>query len=59
MYFAYKVTTGTNNFVSLIVKILLLRLAFVLRLLRSATAADKTKYFVYLSIKLNSLNSTF
>ena len=45
MSFAHKVTTGTYNFVSLIVKVTLLELAFVL----STPAADKTQYFVHLS----------
>ena len=41
---ADKVTTGTYNFVSLIVKIILQELALAL----SAPAADKTQYFVHL-----------
>ena len=40
-----KVTTGTYNFVPLIVKIILLGLAFVL----SLPAADRTQHFVHLS----------
>ena len=43
--FAHKVTTGSNNFVSLIVKIILLELASSL----SAPVTDKTQYFVHLS----------
>ena len=43
--FADKVTAGWYNFVSLIVKIILLELAFVL----SLPATDKTQYFVHLS----------
>ena len=45
MSLADKVLTETNNFVSLIVKTILLRLAFAL----SLPAADKTQYFVHLS----------
>ena len=45
MYLADKVTTGTNNFVSLIVKIILLWLAFA----PSLPAKGKTQYFVHLS----------
>ena len=47
MSLADKVTTGTYNFVSLIVKIIL-ALIFSSTLL-SLPAADKTQYFVYLS----------
>ena len=47
---ADKVTTGTYNFVSLIIKMILLELASLL----STSAANKTQYFVHLSF-----NSTF
>ena len=49
LFLADKVTTGTLNFVSLIVKIIL-ELAFGL----SAPAADKAQYFVYLSFNATS-----
>ena len=48
MSLADKVTTGTYNFVSLILKIILLTLAFSLILLL-LPAADKRQYFVHLS----------
>ena len=47
MSLADKVTTGTYNFISLIVKIILLLLTLSLTL--SAPAADKTQYFVQLN----------
>ena len=43
--FTDKMTTGIYNFVSLIVRIILLELASLL----SAPIADKTQYFVHLS----------
>ena len=52
--------TGTCNSVSLIVKLILLRLAFVLPL----PAADKTQYFVHLIFNstlqlINDISSDF
>ena len=47
MSFADKVTAGRYNFVYLIMKIILLGLAFAL----SLPGADKRSYFVHLSFK--------
>ena len=57
MSLAHKVTTGTNNFLSLIVKFIVpefLLLLLLLLLLLSVPAAGKTQYFADLSF-----NSTF
>ena len=49
---AHKVTTRTYNFVSLIVKIIILSLALPLPL--SAPPPDKTQWFVHLSFNYTS-----
>ena len=51
---AHKVTTGTNNFVSLIVKFIVLEFLLLLLLLLSVPTAGKTQYFAHISF-----NSTF
>ena len=49
MSLAGKVTTGTYNFLSLILKIILLALSLSLSLTLSLPFVDKKQYFVYLS----------
>ena len=58
MIFADKITLGTYNFVSLIIKIILLALAFSL-ILFSLPATDKTQDFAHLRFYSNLQSMAF